>query len=118
MTVNRYSRKSETEFQQEICEAATLYGWKIFSVRRSAVPGKYGPVSVVTHDGKGFPDLSLFNPKQRRILYIECKREKGIVSEDQHKWEHWVRKSGGEYILARPSMMDFVIEILQGVEAT
>ena len=114
--MNLYSRVSEADLQKAICDAATLFGWKIFSVRRSAVPGKRGPVSVVTNDGKGYPDLTLIHPVQGRILFIECKSEYGKITEDHKKWEGWIMGAHCEYLLARPSYIDAVIDVLRGAD--
>ena len=60
-----------------------------------------------THDSRrspaGFPDLVLAHEKTGNLIFIECKSEKGVRSEDQIKWARTLNNSPVRYYVWRPS---------------
>lgn len=103
---------SEREFMKNVMDLAALRGWRCFHQRpgmtksgkwRSAIQGK---------GSDGFPDLVLV--RRERLLFIELKADRGIVSDAQHEWIEALNKIDGAvfaYIL-RPSQWDMIEEIL------
>ena len=101
---------SEAQLQSAIVELAHALGYRAAHFRPSLTSkGWRTPVSA---DGKGFPDLNLV--KKGRVVYIECKSEKGKQSPEQIEWELAIRTSGAEYFLFRPSdwLNDNVVKAL------
>lgn len=78
-----------------------------------------------THDSRrsqpGFPDLVLVSRRQRRLLFVELKTERGRQSINQVQWEREIREAGhGEYYLWRPTdwLNGSIARILQRRPAT
>ena len=97
---------SEAQLQQAIIELAHTLGWEKVAHFRPALMKVHGALvyrTPVAADGKGFFDLIMVNPRQVRIIAIECKSEKGKQSQEQKEWEHVWREAGGEYYLWRPA---------------
>jgi hypothetical protein len=92
-------RMTEAQLQSAIIDLAHALGYRAAHFRPALTSkGWRTPVSA---DGKGFPDLNLV--KKDRVVYIECKSEKGKQSPEQREWEIAIRESGAEYFLFRPS---------------
>ncbi len=90
---------TEAQLQSAIIDLAHALGYRAAHFRPALTSkGWRTPVSA---DGKGFPDLNLV--KKDRVVYIECKSEKGKQSPEQIEWEMAIRASGAEYFLFRPS---------------
>ena len=90
---------TEAQLQSAIVDLAHALGYRAAHFRPALTSkGWRTPVSA---DGKGFPDLNLV--KKDRVVYIECKSEKGKLSLAQKEWELAIRTSGAEYYLFRPS---------------
>lgn len=55
-----------------------------------ALAERMGFIVYHTHDSrrsqKGFPDLVLVHPKQKRVIWRELKSEKGVTSSEQKVW--------------------------------
>lgn len=80
---------SEADFQKMVVGEARGFGWELqYHTWRSV------------HSAKGFPDLVLINPEQKRILYAECKaldpktRKPKEPSPDQREWIDALRACG------------------------
>jgi hypothetical protein len=77
----------EKEWQRQVVQLAKTLGYRTyhtFDSRRS------------TH---GFPDLVLVRD---RVIYLELKREKGRLTEEQKGWLRALRAAGAEAYVARP----------------
>jgi hypothetical protein len=63
---------SEKEFQAQVVQLATYYGWRVYH----------------THDSRrsaaGFPDLVLVRPPE--LIFAELKTEKGRIRPEQADW--------------------------------
>lgn len=91
---------SEEDFQKQVYDLATLYGWKAFHVhdsRREVKPG----VFVGDKDARGFPDWLFARPPE--LLVVELKREAGRLSEPQRLWLTTLEACGVECAVWRPS---------------
>ena len=96
---------SEREWQNHVCRIATLRGWRYYH------PPDNRPVNgQIQKIVSGFPDLCLI--KDRRILFAELKREKGIISAHQEEWIDAIRRCGIEVYVWRPSDVHEVVAIL------
>lgn len=91
---------SEKELQSGVVEVMKWSGWLTYH----------------THDSRrsnpGFPDL--VGVKDSRIVFIEFKREKGKVSDEQHDWLTRLVEASEDVYLVRPSSLDAFLEILRG----
>jgi hypothetical protein len=95
---------SEADLQQAIVSAARKLGYlyyHTFDSRRST---------------EGFPDLVLVHDGKKRVVWIECKSETGVVSIYQTAWHDSLAKCDAEIYVVRPVNLDEIIEILMLAE--
>lgn len=82
---------SEESLQRRILRLARELGWKAYH----------------TYDSRrsqpGWPDLALVSVKRRRFLVAELKKERGVVSADQHAWLTALAAAGVETHVWRPT---------------
>jgi hypothetical protein len=81
----------EKEWQRQVVQLAKTLGYRTyhtFDSRRS------------TH---GFPDLVLV---RGRVIYLELKRERGKLTDEQKGWLRAIRATGAEAYIARPRDLD------------
>lgn len=99
------SRMTEKELDQNIDQLARPLGW-VFT---------YHTWNSI-HSQPGFPDKVMFHPGQKRIIFVELKRQKGERTSAQLAYGEMIFLCGGEYYLWRPSMWaDGTIEkVLKG----
>jgi hypothetical protein len=94
----------EKDFQERVCHLARLYHWRIYSIPDSR------RVSMA-----GYPDLTMWNVEQKRLMFVELKREKGKVSESQKiVLSELSQLIQCEVYVWRPSDWDSIIEIMKG----
>ena len=103
--------ESEEDFLQKVAELARLYGWRVCHFR--AARNKSGWATPIQFDAAGFPDLVLCNGE--RIIWVECKAEKGRLTPEQAEWIDALRNAGAEVYVWRPSDWPNILSILQGV---
>lgn len=87
----------EREWQSQVIKLAKTLGWRTyhtFDSRRS------------TH---GFPDLVLVRD---RVIYLELKREKGRLTDEQKDWLQHLLAAGAEAYVARPRHLDALGAVL------
>jgi VRR-NUC domain len=97
-------RMTEAQLQSAIIDLAHALGYEKVAHFRPALMMIHGELTYrtpVAADGKGFPDLNILG--KGRVIYIECKSEKGRLSPEQEEWQREIRASGAEYYLFRPS---------------
>ena len=107
---------SEADLQRTVIEMAQAFGWRVFHVRPArTAKGWRTPVEA---DGAGFPDLVLARPRdesrgwrRRRLIFCECKRERGRLSDAQSRWADVL--DGWEYYVVRPSDLATIEEVLR-----
>lgn len=95
-----YESISETAFMNTVIQAAEALGWQVYH----------------THDSrrsqKGFPDVVMI--RRGRLVVVELKTEKGVVTREQQAWLELFRSAGVPAYVWRPS--DQWQEILQREE--
>lgn len=77
---------------------ARMLGWRCYHTLRSQ------------GSEPGFPDWCLV---RERVVYLELKREKGIVSDAQVLWLTALRKAHAEVYLVRPRHLEAIAAVLQ-----
>lgn len=82
---------SEAELQREIVRFARLRGWLVYHPWRS------------DHSERGWPDLAMVHPEQRRFVVAELKREGKHPTAEQRRWIEALAAAGVEVHLWRPS---------------
>jgi hypothetical protein len=97
LTMARYM--TEDELLQAITEAAQLYGWRWFHIRRSDKALQMGH--------PGFPDLIVVRGAQ--MLVMELKSATGKLTAEQARWLGAFGAAGIEYAVIRPADLDQVL---------
>jgi hypothetical protein len=92
---------TERDLREQVRDVCRLFGWKLY----------FSWTSI--HSPRGFPDLVLANPEQKRVIYAELKSEKGVVTEYQQEWLDTLAACGQEVHLWRPGDIERVVEILR-----
>lgn len=103
---------SEADHQRQVLELATILGWASMHVRKAMGSKKHGwvtPTSV-----SGWPDAVLWHPRQKRVLFVEFKAEKGRLTDDQRRVLGSLIEAGQEVYVWRPSDFDDAQAILAG----
>ena len=97
------SRDENGWLKPRVLYRAKKYGWKVAHAGRGAVSELPDGAKVwVTPMAEGWPDLSCFKPGHAPI-FMELKREKGEVSEEQVAWLQLLNLCGCRAIVVRPS---------------
>lgn len=80
----------ERQLQTMVIQLANLTGWRHYHPydSRKSVPG--------------YPDLTLVNVKQRRLIFAELKTAKGRISKAQQEWLDDLTAAGQEAYVWRP----------------
>ena len=81
-------RMTERQFQSQVRDYARLTGWLGYHTHRS------------DRSDKGFPDLVLV--RDRRVLWLELKSEKGRTTPEQETWLAALRQAGQDAYVVRP----------------
>lgn len=100
---------SEKAFQSAVLELAALQGWKcahFHDSRRQIKPG----VFVGDASAAGFPDLVLV--RGTRVVFVELKREKGRVTQQQREWLDVLEAALAEVYLWKPKDWDQIEKVL------
>lgn len=103
MTTRTISRipVTERDLREQVRDLCKLFGWKLY----------FSWTSI--HSPRGFPDLVLANPEQKRVIYAELKSEKGKLTEYQREWLETLEACGQEVYLLRPADIDNFVEVLR-----
>lgn len=80
----------EKQLQQSVEQLAKLLGWRFYHTYRS------------TKSVPGYPDLTLVNVKQGRLIFAELKSTQGRVSKHQREWLDDLQAAGQEVYVWRP----------------
>lgn len=81
---------SETQLQELIIALAERMGFIVYHTYDSR------------RSKKGFPDLVLVHPRQRRVIWRELKSEKGVTSAEQKVWISTLSLVGEDVDVWRP----------------
>ena len=103
------SALSETEFQSQIVQLARITGWRVNHTRRSR--GKGGKWATTT-SCIGFPDLTLWNPRHHRVLFVELKTDTGKLTDEQTAVLQSLQDAGADVRVWRPADWNVVQQIL------
>lgn len=90
---------TEEVWQAQLLDLAHFLGWKHMHVRRSIGKGRQWTTAT---NVKGWPDLTLWNGKQQRVLFVELKSAAGVVSSDQTRVLASLRAAGAEVAVWYP----------------
>jgi len=99
-TINRIP-VTERDLREQIRTLCKLFGWKMY----------FSWTSI--HSPRGFPDLVLANPEQKRVIYAELKSEKGAVTPDQQAWLDTLEACRQEVYLWRPRDIERIADTLR-----
>jgi hypothetical protein len=118
-TVKTINPIKETDWQKTVIDLAQANGWKVAHFRGAWSKDGKRFVTPVAADGAGFPDLVL--ARRGRVIFIELKTEKGILSGDQLNWQYelygkpgemnWIKHP--EYFVWRPSDYEAIKGVLK-----
>lgn len=93
-------RITERDLREQIRDLCKLFGWKMF----------FSWTSI--HSPRGFPDLVLANPEQKRVIFAELKNEKGRLTPAQGEWLDTLKACGQEVYLWRPADVEEIAAII------
>ena len=94
-------RVTERDLREQVRDLCKLFGWKIY----------FSWTSI--HSPRGFPDLVLANPEQKRVIFAELKSDKGTVTPYQQEWLDALEACGQEVYLWRPSDIENIARLLK-----
>lgn len=92
---------TEAALREWIRDLCKLFGWKMYFTWKSL------------HSPKGFPDLVLANPEQKRVIFAELKNEKRELTPEQRVWLDNLDAAGAEVYLWRPGDIERIADILR-----
>jgi hypothetical protein len=99
---------SEPDWQDQVVELAQLYRWRIHHCRPAQ--NSRGEYSTPIQGDPGFPDLVL--ARGGRVLFVELKRNSGVLTGHQQAWRDVLLGSGAEWFCWRPRHIGEVRECL------
>lgn len=92
------SDELERDFQERVVALARTYGWSVYAVpdsRRASLAG--------------YPDLTMWNERLGKLIFVELKREKGKTSPAQERVLDQLRVCKQQVYVWRPSDWDGTI---------
>lgn len=110
MKVDPIAEMAESVWQEQFIQLAQAHGWWHMHVRRTVGRGRKW---VTATNVIGWPDLTLVCTRQERIIFVELKSEKGVVSPEQSEVHAKLRAAGQEVYVLRPSDLDLAQAILR-----
>lgn len=94
---------AEKTLQERVVGRAKRKGWKTAHVGTAWVGDQEtGEGQFITSMAPGWPDLTLAK-EGHRLLFIELKREDGVVQPEQWEWLQLLNRCGARAIVVRPS---------------
>jgi hypothetical protein len=97
---------------RQVTDLASLTGW-LWAHFRPAQTARGWRTPVSGTLGAGFPDLVLARPRDRRLLFVELKRDGGRTTDAQDAVLGALRYSGAEAYVWRPADIDGIVEVLK-----
>jgi VRR-NUC domain len=102
---------TEHEFQRQVTDLAEIYGWEWAHFRPAQTArGWRTPVSGPL--GAGFPDLVMVRARDRRLIFVELKRDKGKVSLEQGRVLATLASAIGGVYVWHPEDFDEIQRVL------
>jgi len=92
---------TERDLREQVRDLCNLFGWKMYFTWTSI------------HSPRGFPDLVLANPEQKRVIFAELKSDKGKVTPQQEEWLSTLKACGQTVYVWRPADIEAIAEILR-----
>ena len=80
----------EQELQDAVAELAQTFGYMVAHSRPART--KDGWRTAWSYDGKGYFDLTMIG--RGRVLFVEVKGTRGVVSPEQQRWHIQAREAG------------------------
>lgn len=96
-------RMSEKTLQNRVVGRAKSRGWVVKHVGKGSVATDSEGNAVWVSSAVSFPDLFLLHERQRRVLAMELKREKGEFEEGQLEYLQLLNVCGVPAVVIRPS---------------
>lgn len=98
----------EKDFQAAVLQVARMRGWMSahFGSTVKIVKRGTGYKTIGDRGASGFPDLVLV--RRDRVMFVELKLDKGVVSEAQHLWLDALEAAGQTCFIWRPRDWDFI----------
>lgn len=102
---------TESAFQRQVLALAKMLGWRTAHFR-PAMNQRGDWRTPVAGDGKGFPDLLLV--RGGKLLAVELKTDRGVLSPEQREWRDALQAAGVDWRLWRPRMWSEIEATLKG----
>lgn len=105
---------TEAEFQRQVIDLARTLGWRVAHFRTVRVLRGNGSTHYATPvqaDGAGFPDLIMV--RGERLLAVELKSGRGVVTDEQLAWLDALEGTRAEVYVWRPDHWDTLVEVLR-----
>jgi hypothetical protein len=102
---------SESQFQGQVQELATLYGWEYMHIRPGLNQRGAWRTPISGTLGAGWPDLILV--RGDRTVFAELKSEKGKLTAAQVTVLNLLESAGHQVFCWRPSDWDTLVEVLR-----
>ncbi len=102
----------ERTWQEQVTELAHVLGWRTMHVRRSIASHNKGWTTATSV--KGWPDMCLWSEQQRRLIFVELKRETGRLTVEQTDVIRSLLAAGQEAYVFRPSDLERARDVLTG----
>lgn len=103
---------TETAFLAQVLELAALLGYEGAHFR-PALTGRGWRTPVQGSLGKGWPDLVLVRPRDRRVVFAELKSDEGRITPEQERVLGVLETAGATVYVWRPRDSDRITEILR-----
>lgn len=100
---------TETEWQQQFTDLLRALGWKWMHVRRSLGRGRKWTTAT---NVDGWPDLTCWNERQQRIVFVELKTATGRLRPAQETVMRSMLKTGQEFYVLRPDDLERARDLL------
>lgn len=98
---------TETQLQEAVIECAQTFGWLVAHFRPAKT--ERGWRTAVSADGAGYPDLTMV--RGDRLLFVELKSARGVLSDPQKLWREKLQAATPEVYTWEPSRwLDGTIE--------
>ena len=91
---------TEKDLREQVRDLCKIFGWKM----------SFSWTSI--HSPRGFLDLVLANPEQKRVIFAELKNEKGRLTPAQGEWLNALKACGQEVHLWRPADIEEIAATL------
>lgn len=96
---------TERQLQENVVEIARQWGWL-------AVHFGGNQHKRAHYDATGFPDLLLVHVDPPLIMFRELKSARGVMSNDQRRWQHKLGAGGFDVDVWRPGDWPAIVRLL------